>query len=208
MKKRAAASVASASVSVMTHMTYGEEKTKQMMTLPDEIKTYGKKMTNTMLTDKMTLSDDDKTDDDTSNGEKRTQTKRQMIENILLMQANFNEAVVEFIKRAELKPPRPSRVRRQEKRRKELERKKELENAKSYNPAGLQIPSIANPCKDVLHNKFPGQQNSSNKIPGQQNLATKFQRNLANLALTFQKLPLYCLTLPETRNKIKKGKGK
>ena len=39
-----------------------------------------------------------------------------MLENILLIQANFNEAVVEFIKRAG-PPPRPSRVRRQEKRR-------------------------------------------------------------------------------------------
>ena len=62
-----------------------------MMTLPDD--NNGKKMT--------ILTDDDKTDDDTSNGEKRTQTKRQMLENILLIQANFNEAVVEFIRRAE-----------------------------------------------------------------------------------------------------------
>ena len=110
MRNRAAGNAALGSVK--THMTYGEERTKQMMTLPDDKKTYG----NSMLYDKRTLSDDDKTDDDTSNGEKRTQTKRQMLENILLIQANFNEAVVEFIRRAEARP-RPSRVRRQEKRR-------------------------------------------------------------------------------------------
>ena len=35
----------------------------------------------------------------------------------------------------------------------------------SKNTVTDNIPSFANPCKDVLHNKIPGQQNSSNKIP-------------------------------------------
>merc|ERR1719308_688698 len=58
--------------------------------------------------------------------------------------------------------------------------------------------ALQTPAKMFCITKF-----QANKI-----LATKFQRNLANLALTFQKLSLYCLPLPETRNKIKKGQGK
>lgn len=126
-KKKAAATAAS--VSVMTHLTYGEKKTKQMMTRPDEIKTHGKKMTNTMLTDKMTL-DDDKTDDNTNNGEKLTQTRMQMIENIIMIQANFNEAVIAFMN-PKSKSPRPSRLRRQEKRRQQ----RQMESVKTESPS-------------------------------------------------------------------------
>ena len=60
-----------------------------MMKLPDEIETYGKKMTKSMITDKRTF-DDDKTDDNTSNGEERTQTRMQTLENIIMIQAKFN----------------------------------------------------------------------------------------------------------------------
>ena len=76
----------------------------------------------------MTLPDDDKT-----YGEKRTQTKMQMIENIIMIQANFNEAVIAFMN-TKSKSPRPSRLRRQEKRRQKAETQNWIEKLSEPQP--------------------------------------------------------------------------
>ena len=68
----------------------------QTMTFPDQMDTLSKYTANPMLYGK--------------------RTKRQTLNKILLLQNEFNKTVVEYIKRTEPKPPRPSRLKRQQKR--------------------------------------------------------------------------------------------
>jgi len=63
----------------------------------------------------------------------------QMIENIIMIQANFNEAVIAFMN-SKSKSPRPSRLRRQEKRRQKAETQNWIE--KISKPPPLTPPTI------------------------------------------------------------------
>ena len=166
--------------SEMTHVTLASTKNRQMMNLPDEMDTLGKNMTSPMPYGKRTPSDDEDTDDDRS--EKLAQTKRQTLNKILLLQADLNNAIVEFIKRTEPRP-RPSRIKRQQKRKekvviqnwidkKDVLQKDDLHNKKSIKKSTgtLETPGSVTPPTSLSKNSpsIPGQHNYSNKIPGQQ----------------------------------------
>ena len=166
--------------SEMNHVTLASTKNRQMMNHPDEMDTLGKNMTSPMLYGKRTPSDDEDTDDDRS--EKLAQTKRQTLNKILLLQADLNNAIVEFIKRTEPRP-RPSRIKRQQKRKEKgviqnwIDKKDVLQNDDLHNKKSikkstgtLETPGSVTPPTLLSKNSpsIPGQHNYSNKIPGQQ----------------------------------------
>ena len=99
-------------MSERTHWTYSEKRNIPTMKLPDKIETHGKKMTKSMTTDKRTF-DDDKTE---------------------AVIAFMTEAVIAFMN-PKSKYPRPSRLRRQEKRR------QQMESVKTKSPAKI-IPKL------------------------------------------------------------------
>ena len=128
-------------------------------------------------------------------------TKRQTLNKILLLQNEFNKTVVEYIKGTEANPPkapRPSRIRRQQKRQGLIQNSVTPPTIlRSDIPGLLTSPS---PSQVTLTN-IPGQQTDVNKIPGQEkvsnivldkpghpcNIAKKESDELSNIATDIQK---------------------
>jgi len=165
---------------------------KQMDSSPVQMKNLNKYMAYDMLNDKKKPLND--SDDDKSKA--RIKTKNKMLEDILMMQSQFNEAIIEFI--SSNTRQKPSRIRRQERRQNQFHNwKKDAVTPPnilrtdtpsllmSPSPSTLaDIPSLRSSPSQVTQTSFPADQQTC-KIPGQEfskTMLTVLQDNAGRVA--------------------------
>ena len=158
-----------------TYRNTDKQMDKQMDSSPVHMKNLNKYMAYDMLNGKKKPLND--SDDDKSKA--RIKTKNKMLEDILMMQSQFNEAIIEFI--SSNTRQKPSRIRRKERRQDLFQKGKKgavtLPNISrpdtpsslmSSSPSTLaDVPSLMMSPSQVTQTSFPAGQQAS-KIPGQE----------------------------------------